>query len=88
MRCNICDKPLSESEIVYIPETKSFDCCTTCLDIALEAAYCDGFQREEPLDDPDLDDLYGSGAVDILDVDTHVSTLDDVKWSLSDDKPY
>lgn len=74
MRCNICDKPLSETEIVILPNGK-FDCCSVCLEIALDAAYCDGFEREE-LDDPELEEEFGPGDVEILDFETFRSVFD------------
>lgn len=76
MRCHVCDKAMQENEIVYLPETNSFDCCATCLDVALEAAFSDGFQKEEPLDDPELEELFGDGLLPVLDPDTYRSVLD------------
>ena len=43
MRCYICNKPLSEKEGSYNEELKHDEPCTTCLDIALEAAYSGDF---------------------------------------------
>ncbi len=76
MRCNICDKPLSEGEIIYIKDDKSFEPCGTCLDVALEAAYSGDFHREEPLEDAELEALYGSGIVELLD---YADTMFDYK---------
>lgn len=42
MRCHICDKALTEAEIQINPD-KKFECCSICLEVALDAAYCDGF---------------------------------------------
>lgn len=42
MKCYICDKTVNGEEINILPDG-SFDCCGTCLDIAMEAAYADGF---------------------------------------------
>jgi hypothetical protein len=39
VRCNICDKPLSEKEVSWNDDIKTFEPCTTCLDVALDAAY-------------------------------------------------
>jgi hypothetical protein len=47
MRCNICDRALTEKEISLHPATKQFEPCTTCLEIAFDAAYCDGFDTED-----------------------------------------
>jgi hypothetical protein len=33
----------------------------------MDAAYCDGFTREDPLDDPDFETEFGTGEVEILD---------------------
>lgn len=44
MHCHICDRLMTDTEIEYIKETESFECCSTCLEIALNAAYSDGFQ--------------------------------------------
>lgn len=76
MRCHICDKALTEAEIQYIPQTKEFDCCSTCLEVAMDAAYCDGFVKEDPLDDPELQDGFGNGSVEVLDPDSYRSTFD------------
>lgn len=46
MRCAICDKDLSDKETIYNEDLKAYEPCTTCLDIALDAAYCDGFSIE------------------------------------------
>ena len=69
MHCYACDKMLSENEINYIPETKKFDCCAECLEIAMDAAYSNGFVRDDPLDDPELQDEFGNGDVQIIDSD-------------------
>ena len=76
MRCHICDKALSEAEIQLTPDGKEFEPCSVCMEVIMETAYCDGFVREEPLDDPELDDLYGSGSVEVLDPDTYRSAFD------------
>lgn len=49
MRCAICDRGLSEKEIVYNDDLPGFEPCTECLEIALEAAYSG--QREDDEDD-------------------------------------
>jgi hypothetical protein len=74
MRCHICDKALTEAEIQYIPQTKEFDCCSTCLEVAMDAAYCDGFVKEDPLDDPELEEQFGNGETETLHRDTYIST--------------
>lgn len=47
MHCNICDKMLTEKEISFNDDLDTFDPCSECLEIALDAAYCDGFQVED-----------------------------------------
>lgn len=55
MRCHCCDKALTEAEIQLNPDGK-FEMCPICLEIALDAAYCDGFVRPDELEDiPILD---------------------------------
>jgi hypothetical protein len=88
MRCHICDKALTEAEIQYIPQTKEFDCCSTCLEVAMDAAYCDGFVKEDPLDDPELEEQFGNGATEILDPDTYRSTFDHSDYGDGDDYDY
>jgi hypothetical protein len=43
MRCNICDKALTDKEVVWSTDLKAYEPCTTCLEAAMDAAYCDGF---------------------------------------------
>lgn len=47
MHCNICDKQLSEKEINYNDDLKSFEPCSVCLEAAMDAAYSDGFLTED-----------------------------------------
>lgn len=60
MKCAICDKTLSEQEVVWNKETEEWEPCITCLEIALEAAYGTGFDIGDEddyvpvLDDDDL----------------------------------
>lgn len=42
----------------------------------MDAAYCDGFVKEDPLDDPELQDGFGNGSVEVLDPDSYRSTFD------------
>jgi hypothetical protein len=76
MRCNICDKALTEAEIQYNPSDKSFECCTVCLDIALDAAYSNGFIKEDPLDDDELELDFGNGSIAVLDPEMFRSVYD------------
>lgn len=47
MRCNCCDRALSEQEIYYNEEIKAWEMCVTCLEISLDAAYSQGFSRDD-----------------------------------------
>lgn len=47
MHCNICDKTLSSEEIIYSVELRAYEPCGTCLQIAFEAAYSDGFTIDD-----------------------------------------
>lgn len=46
MHCFICDKMLSEAEIVFNTDLDGYDCCPTCLEVALDAAFSDGYDKE------------------------------------------
>lgn len=46
MRCNICDRALSEQEIVHNKDLNAYEPCSVCLAAAFEAAYSDGFCKE------------------------------------------
>lgn len=43
MRCSVCDNALQPDEIVFNPDLDTFEICSTCLNISLDAAYSDGF---------------------------------------------
>lgn len=47
MRCNICDKELSDKEVIYNGDLDGYEPCTECLDIALEAAYSGGVPNDD-----------------------------------------
>ncbi len=50
MRCNCCDRALSEQEIHYNEELKAWEMCVTCLEISMDAAYSQGFSRDNEED--------------------------------------
>ncbi len=52
MKCHICDKDLSDKEVSWNKDLRAFEPCGTCLDIAFDAAFSEGFSR------PDDDDKY------------------------------
>lgn len=57
MRCDICDKALSDKEVAWNEDIGTWEPCTVCLDIALDAAY--GHGRPDDLDFvPLLDDSF------------------------------
>lgn len=47
MKCYICDKELTEKEIDYNEQLRQFEPCPTCLEISIDAAYSDGFSRDD-----------------------------------------
>lgn len=49
-RCYICNTELTEQEI-QMGENKKLEPCTTCLEIIMDAAYCDGFEPYPETDD-------------------------------------
>lgn len=59
MKCNICDKDMTDKEVVFNTDLDSYEPCTVCLDIALDAAFSQGFSIEEDsgfVVDGDFDD--------------------------------
>lgn len=49
MKCNICNKDMSDKEVSYNEDLKSYEPCTECLDIAMDAAYSQGFLTEDDI---------------------------------------
>lgn len=66
MHCNCCDKQLSEKEIIWNPEIDNWELCTTCLDVAMETAYSQGFNIEDDEDIYVLDEGFDYGYDDLL----------------------
>ena len=74
MNCHICDRGLSETEVVWnkeggkLPGTGAYEPCSTCLEAAMDAAYTDGFVRGDEeqfeelgdVDDPEVAILDGA----------------------------
>ncbi len=63
MRCHVCDRVLTDKEIVYNTDIPAFEPCNVCLDVIMETAYSDGFKKEEgyeeiPILDGGADDLW------------------------------
>ena len=67
MHCFICDRQLSDAEIVWNSDYKKWEPCGECLEISLDAAYSGGFS-------PDYEKLTDKPAeVENLDVDLFTS---------------
>ena len=47
MRCHICDKQLTDKEVVWNKDLDAYEPCSFCLEAARDAAYSDGFQNED-----------------------------------------
>lgn len=47
MHCKCCDRLMTEKEIVWNKELNDWELCGVCLDIAMDAAYSDGFQYDD-----------------------------------------
>ena len=47
MRCSCCDKVMTDKEIQFNKELGTWELCTVCLDIALDAAYSDGHSYDD-----------------------------------------
>lgn len=70
MKCNCCDRDLSDTEVVYNIELQTWEMCSTCLEVAMDAAFSQGFSPDgDPLDDPELQEEVGNGAAETLDPD-------------------
>ena len=76
MRCHICDKTLSEKEISWNKDIGTFECCSVCLEISLDAAFSDGFSR------PDEDDSFV-----IIEDNTDYESAMNTMYSLLSRKP-
>lgn len=76
MRCHVCDKSMTEAEIMESPSGIGYEPCSVCMEIILETAYSDGFVREEPLDEDSEMFADEFNIVDTLDTDIHRSTFD------------
>ena len=85
MRCHICDRGLSATEIIKSPDKKSYEPCTSCMEIIMETAYCDGFVKEEETE-TELEDNLMSPDVDTLDPDTYRSVYDHCDTGFQEDR--
>lgn len=84
MRCNCCDKALSDTEIVWNNELKAYELCSICLEIAMDAAFSQGYQRPGDEIAVEIGDEFGDGIVETLDADVGVSGL---QWGDASDIP-
>lgn len=84
MRCSCCDKPLSDSEIIWNSELGAWEICSTCLEIAMDAAFSQGYHRPDDEIAVEVGDEFGDGIVETLDSDVSVS---DLQWGDAGDIP-
>lgn len=74
MRCNICDKAMSDSEIIFNKDLNGYEPCVVCLEIAMDAAFSQGIQKQDEFEIPEeIGDEFGDGIVETFDSDTHYS---------------
>lgn len=74
MKCKCCNATLSEKEIIWNDELKEWEMCTVCVDIAMDAAYSEGFT----IDDEDS----------VVVLDTDYDQIDDLYPQLGQRWPY
>ncbi len=65
-RCYICDKALSDKEVLFNKELNQQEPCTYCLDIAMDAAYGRGSGEEEEFSYIDTEFDGGGDGSDII----------------------
>ena len=67
MRCNICDKTLSDKEVVWNSDIESYDPCGVCIEVIMDAAYTSKFMPddEEFILDDDSDELLYGDSTDV-----------------------
>jgi hypothetical protein len=73
VRCFICNEVLSDTEIQLAPDG-TYEPCTECMEIALDAAYSEGFSPDSDTD-PEIED-FGTGSVDTLEAETFRTVFD------------
>jgi hypothetical protein len=73
MHCNCCDRELSNDEIKWNRQLGAWEMCSSCLDIALDAAF--GQNREEEGDVTYLDDGVESDLDTYALVSSHVEEI-------------
>ena len=76
MRCNICDKALSDAEVVFNKDIDNYEPCSICLEAAMDAAFSQGFHRPDGSElAVEVGDEFGDGIVETLDTDIGVSLV-------------
>jgi hypothetical protein len=63
MRCSCCDRAMTDKEIKWNKELNDWELCTTCLEVAMDAAYSDGHSYDDTdlLFVPLVDDTFDEG---------------------------
>lgn len=74
MRCHICDKALSDTEVSWNKDLGEYEPCAVCLEIALDAAYSGDFKADEEVSEEIPDDIFP--VAPILEADQYRSTFD------------
>lgn len=83
MRCNICDKALSDTEVVFNKGLNDYEPCSTCLEIAMDAAFSQGYHRPDDEIAVEIGDEFGDGIVETLDTDVGVSDLQNIGYDVT-----
>lgn len=73
MRCNCCDKALPDTEVVWNNELKAYEMCATCLEVAMDAAFSQGFTHPDDEIPEEIGDEFGDGIVETFDTDVSLS---------------
>lgn len=80
MKCNVCDRQLGEKEISWNKDINNFEMCGECLEVALDAAFSDGFLKEDDefilINDPVLVD-YDENEVNLYRSSTTKEEIDE-----------
>lgn len=77
---------MGEAEIQLTPDGKTFEPCSTCLEVILDAAYSDGFVIEEENEEDPLEiGFEDDGIVETLHSSVYLSSLDQTEFSFDID---
>ena len=76
MRCHVCDKALTDKEVVFNKDlvnpdgSGGYEPCTVCLEVAMDAAFSQGHKRPDDHEIPEeLGDEYGDGELENFEED-------------------